>query len=55
MSMVNPLTFTYKLTGIMQLTRRYKTKAVHDESSLSKLASLNEALEVGQRDTKTRF
>ena len=55
MHMAYPLPFTYWLTGIMQLKGRYKTKAVHDESPFSKLASLNEALEVGQRDPKTRF
>ena len=50
-----PLPLTYWLTCIMQLQERYKTKAVCDELPFSKLASLNEALEVGQRDPKTRF
>ena len=50
-----PRPLTYWLTGIMQLKGRYKTKAVRDELPFSKLASLNEALEVGQRDPKTRF
>ena len=45
----------HQCTHVNRLKGRYKTKAVHDKLPFSKLASLNEALEVGQRDPKTRF
>ena len=50
MHTANPFPLPCWLTGIMQLKGRYKTKDVHDGLLFRKLASLNEALEVGLRD-----